>query len=79
MVRKQIVQTAGAEMFAKFHKTSETCTAERHVWFTATTPPDNELKCICGKTTWAQAVNTPNKACSGRKPFGGSLLNKENC
>jgi len=41
-------------MFAKFYKTSGKCTAERHVWFTATIPPDDSLKCECGKTTYGR-------------------------
>jgi hypothetical protein len=35
-----------------FRKTNETCTEERHVWFTDTIPPDDLQKCECGKTTW---------------------------
>lgn len=41
-------------MMARFYKTVSTCCADRHVWFTATTPPDDGLRCLCGGTTWAE-------------------------
>ena len=52
LIRALAANAKVGHMFAKFYKTSETCTAERHVWFTASTPPDDDLKCECGQTTY---------------------------
>ena len=48
-----------AEAFMMIIKTDLSCGEDKgvpHVWLSSCIPPDDNAKCMCGKTTWIEDV-----------------------